>query len=157
MKNTLIAFALYIGLAACGGNDKQDHSGHNAATAAPKTKSESLYKDVMALHDEAMPKMGKIIGYKKTLEQKIDSLSGLISQKANANQEKLREEYKDLLARVSAAEKGMNEWMEQFEPDPKMPTEADIEKYFEEQKAKAQKMRDDIMVSLDSAKAKLGL
>jgi hypothetical protein len=157
VKHILFIVAIGFVFTACQSGAHEEHNTNNAAEKLPVTREDSLYKAVLALHDEVMPKMGKLIGYKKNLEQRIDSLTQLISKKASANQQKLREEYKELLTRVSAAEKGMNDWMEQFNPDPQLPTQSEMEKYFEDQKMKAQQMRDAIMEALDSSKSKLGM
>ncbi len=41
----------------------------NVDTAENKSLEDSLYKQVMNIHNEIMPKMGKVMGY-KTLAQK---------------------------------------------------------------------------------------
>lgn len=158
MRPLLQAALLVLIAAACGSpaDSNQNHHDHNAAARPAKDRADSLYKAVIALHDEAMPKMGKLMGYKKSLEQKIDSVTALMERSKDESLQQLRNQYKDLLARVSAAEKGMNDWMSQFEPDPKLPSKAEIENYFDDQRQKAQKMRDDFMSALDSAQSKLG-
>lgn len=132
-----------------------DHTGHNAAAATAKNKEDSLYNEVIALHDETMPKIGKLMGYQKTAQAKIDSLNQYLTTHKDEMARSLKADYDSLLFQLKAAEKGMNDWMDGFEPDPKMPNKEDIVKYFEDQKAKAQKMKDDIFVALDSASAKL--
>lgn len=117
------------------------------------TREDSLYKAVIALHDEAMPKIGKLKGYQKTMEARIDSLNKVLSHKKDATTQKLKGEYESLVAQLKAAEKGMNDWMDSFQPDPKLPSKSDLEKYWTEQKAGAQKMRDDIINAIDSSKA----
>lgn len=157
MKSILfiITGAVLFTLAACNSQPSGDHAGHNAAEAAATTREDSLYKDVIALHDEAMPKVGKLMGYEKTVQAKIDSLNTHLATRKDEVARDLRTQYETLLAQLKAAEKGMNDWMEGFDPDPKMPSKEEIVKYFEDQKAKAQKMKDDMFIALDSAAAKL--
>ena len=119
------------------------------------TKEDSLYKAVIALHDEAMPKIGKIKGYQKTLQAKIDSLNTVLQDQKNEAAKKLKSNYEVLLAQLNAAEKSMNDWMDSFNPEPKLPSKAEIDKYWEHQKMKAQKMKDDIINAIDSSKARI--
>ncbi len=123
--------------------DSKDHTEHTA-----QNLEDSLYKSVMALHDEAMPKMGPLMGNQKTAQARLDSLTAL-GGASNAAMISRLSALKDQLA---AAEKGMNDWMEGFDPDPQG-TPAENTVYFKSEKEKAQKMRDDIFVALDSAAA----
>ena len=66
-----------------------------------------------------------------------------------------KKQYVKLLAQVEAAEKSMNDWMDQFNPDPKLPGKEDMINYFEDQKAKAAAMKKEVLAALDSAAAHL--
>jgi len=151
MKKILcLAIPLSILTVAC----NNDNTPKNRATTkvAPSLE-DSLYKEVIALHDETMPKMGKIIGYKKVLQLKIDSLDTYLSRKKDAGAALLKKNYEKLLAQLNNAEKGMNEWMEGFNPDPQLPTSKEMVNYFEDQKQKAKKMKEDVFNALDSTAA----
>jgi hypothetical protein len=150
MKNlVIIAFAtFFLALAACNNNQS---TLEEVAAVPSKTPEDSLYNLVMDLHDVAMPKMGKLMGYQKTIQQQIDSLQGANASNNVAAIEKL----KQLKMQLANAESQMNEWMAQFEPDPKMPTTEERANYFAAQQVKAKKMRDDIFAALDSAAATL--
>lgn len=147
-----ISFSL---LAACGGN--QDHSHHeggksmNEAAPPAMSANDSLFEEVVALHDEAMPKISKVKGYIKDLEAKIDSLSA----RKDAASKALLADYNNLLAGLKRADKGMFDWMDAFDPEIKDASEDSIKNYYTAEKAKAKAMRDDIFNMLDSAAAKL--
>jgi hypothetical protein len=96
-----------------------------------------------------MPKMGKLIGLQKAAQSKIDSLGKL----KDADSQQLLARLIQLKAQLAAAEKGMNDWMEQFNPDPDSTVTKDPVAYFADQKARAQLMRDNIFIALDSAAA----
>lgn len=166
-KGLLLALGAFtVLLFACGGNqdhDHHDHDGHDHdhdhaghshnAAAGNKSPKEILFDEVVALHDEAMPKMAKLRGYQKAAEAKIDSLKSM----KDAASLKLRAELEVLLAGLQRADKGMMDWMENFKLEPDGPTEAEKMAYFESEKQKAKAMRDDIFNMLDSAAAKLGM
>jgi hypothetical protein len=60
-----------------------------------------------------------------------------------------------LFDKFNAEKKRINDWMDSFNPEPKLPSKDEIEKYWEHQKMKAQKMKDDIMNAIDSSKARI--
>jgi hypothetical protein len=116
------------------------------------TPEDSLYREVIGYHDEAMPKMGKLKGYQYALQAKIDSLEKMAPSKKDEASKSLKTKYEQLIADLKTAEKEMNDWMDSFNPDPKFPSKEDLMKYWTNQQQKAKKMRDDILQSIDSAK-----
>jgi hypothetical protein len=153
----VLAGAITFGMLACNGSSSENHENHAAgesqnAAATAKSPTDSLFDAVVALHDEAMPKMSKLMGYQKLAQTKIDSL-GKLKDKASIQ---LKTEYTALLENLKSAEKGMNDWMDTFTPEPEFSTKDSLKIYYEAEKVKAQKMRDDIFSTLDSALAKLG-
>jgi hypothetical protein len=146
MKNVKILAIAFAFLAAIGCNN---NAPTQEAAAPAKTPEDSLYNLVMDVHDAAMPKMGKLMGYQKTIQQQIDSLKALKASASAATIEKLTQ----LQLQLADAEKQMNDWMAQFEPDPKLPTTEERAKYFAEQEVKAKKMKEFMFAALDSAAA----
>ena len=158
IKNTAFAVAMAL-LTACGGGTDDatahdehaghDHSGHSHnAAAGNKSEAEMLRDDMIAFHDEAMPKMGKLKGYINTAKLAIDSLS----KKTDGTSKKLKVDYENLLKGLERAEKGMNDWMDNIDIEPNGISQDSLIKYFGSEKAKAKAMRDDILNILDSAK-----
>ncbi|MES2649134.1 MAG: hypothetical protein V4717_19815 [Bacteroidota bacterium] len=127
----------------------------NKETTGTETKTisteDSLYHSVIGLHDEAMAKIGKMKGYQKSLELKIDSLEKQLVLQKNETTITLKKKYESLLTSLQQAEKGMNDWMDSFNPEPKLPSKTDLEKYWADQQQKTKKMRDAIFDALDSA------
>ena len=139
---------------ACGESEhaNHDHGGKSQnAAAEAMSPTDSLFEQVVALHDEAMPKMGKLKGYEDLAKLKIDSLSKINNAAARA----LKSEYEKLVAALQRAQKGMNDWMDGFQPD-KFENQDSLMAYYLEEKIKAQAMRDDIFAVMDTATAKLG-
>jgi hypothetical protein len=150
MKKVFVGAAILVSgiFYACGSEANQSEQ-NNAAEKTITTPEDSLYRAVLKLHDEAMPKMGKLIGLQKAAQSKIDSLGKL----KDADSQQLLARLIQLKAQLAAAEKGMNDWMEQFNPDPDSTVTKDPVAYFADQKARAQLMRDNIFIALDSAAA----
>lgn len=150
MKTTVWALLALLSLAACKSNPKETSNTETSTSAAiPATLEDSMYKLVIAMHDEAMPKMNQLKGLQKTAQQQIDSLKAT-KNKAN---EMLMIRLEKVKLQLAAAEKGMDDWMAQFEPDPQQPTSEERGAYFKDQYEKAKVMRDNIFISLDSAAA----
>ena len=158
MIKAIFSCVLILALLSACQDQHQDHEkthGHNAATEPAQTKEDSLYREVIALHDAVMPKMGKLIGYKKALQAKIDSLDKNANGKKGMVAVSGKKQFVKLLAQVEAAEKAMNDWMDQFNPDPKLPDKQEMIQYFEDQKIKAAAMKQEVLAALDSAEAHL--
>ncbi len=150
MKTTVWALLVLLSLAACKSTPKEETTPETSTAAAiPATLEDSMYKLVIAMHDEAMPKMNQLIGLQKTAQQQIDSLKAA-KNKAN---DLLLIRLEKVKLQLAAAEKGMNDWMAQFEPDPQQPTTEERGAYFKDQYEKAKVMRDNIFISLDSEAA----
>jgi hypothetical protein len=150
----LVSIGLFSLAIACGENEHANHSeGGKSQNAAAEAMSptDSLFEQVVALHDEAMPKMGKLKGYEDLAKLRIDSLGKLNNTASKA----LKAEYERLLAALQRAQKGMNDWMDGFQPD-KYENKDSLMTYYMEEKVKAQAMRDDIFAVMDSAVSKFG-
>ncbi|MCU0387628.1 MAG: hypothetical protein MUE71_03375 [Chitinophagaceae bacterium] len=139
---------------ACGEGEhaNHDHGGKSMnAAAEAMSPTDSLFEQVVALHDEAMPKMGKLKGFEDLAKLRIDSLAKLNDSGSKA----LKAEYEKLLTALQRAQKGMNDWMDGFQPD-KYENQDSLMAYYQSEKVRAQAMRDDIFAVMDSATAKFG-
>lgn len=129
-------------LAACGG------SGDSASDeTVAKNPEDSLFQQVMEGHDEAMAKIGKLRKYRKTFDEKLDSLKKVKSS-AKAG---LTEAYSDVSEKLKTAEEKMNTWMDEFSIDS---AQDDMErrlKYLTDEKFKVDDVRDEIMSALSRA------
>jgi len=103
----------------------------------------------MAAHDVAMPKIGQLKGLQDLLGIRIDSL-----KKAGASAV-LIAEAETMRQTLANAEKGMNDWMDQFAYEPEMSDDS-ARAYMIDQQQKAEAMSKAILSGLDSAKALLG-
>lgn len=146
---TILIAASNIIIISCGGGDKKhDHSGHN--TGEPKTPADSLYEQVIAGHDEVMPKMGKIRGAQKEAQRLIDSIATLPA-KAQAEAASLKSKLEELAKDLSYADFAMDKWMTEFDLDS---AKNDIEKrikYLADEKLKVDKVKEAILNSLAKA------
>ncbi|WP_436517606.1 hypothetical protein [Ekhidna sp. To15] len=132
MKNFILLTGLIATLMACGPSKKEE--------------LQTLKDEVLAIHDEVMPKMGELRKTRKGLEALADSLMATDSTQAI--------KISSLAADISAANEGMMQWMRAFEPEFEG-TDEEIQKYLEEQKVAVQKVKDDMNESLESGKKAL--
>lgn len=113
---------------------------------------EELQEQIIAVHDEVMPKMGELRKVMKQLEAKADSIIGAdpeAMQRAN--------ELLNLASDISNANESMMIWMRNFDPT-MIKTETDGDKvmaYLNDQMQKIEKVRDDMLNSLTAGKASL--
>ncbi len=101
-----------------------------------KSAKDLLYDEVIAVHDEIMPKMDDMMKYKKQLSQKIDTL---IAQGADQNKEVI-ESLKKSVKDLEMANDQMMDWMHQFNPDFKDMTKKEIMDYLKDQKTKIEQV-----------------
>ena len=70
----------------------------------------------MDIHDQVMPKMGKIRGAQKQAQQFLDSLSGLPGQQARTVAP-YKQELETLISELNYADFAMDKWMVEFNID----------------------------------------
>lgn len=132
-KSTLLILIPFIILSACNSNEQEQ---------------QELFKEVMSIHDEVMPKMGSLKALAKQLNTKADSLA-LDSLTDNSAQV---EEMKKMARDLKDANESMMEWMRQFEQVEKGTPHGEVIQYLTEQRKQIKKVRDDMVNSEDSAK-----
>ncbi|XOV91940.1 MAG: hypothetical protein ACFHWX_17245 [Bacteroidota bacterium] len=98
---------------------------------------QSLKDEVMAVHDEVMPKMGDMRKTSKSLQMKAETLDSLGAL-----------ELKSLAGDIEAANEFMMQWMRQFEPTLEG-TEEELMKYYSEQKKAILQVKDSMNHTLE--------
>ena len=136
-------------LVSCAGSSSEDRKDGFSNTA--KTPEDSLFQDVMDLHDEAMAKMGKLAGYRKQFDSKIDSLQKIKS----STKEALTEKYNVIREDLKQAEDKMNTWMQEFSIDSAQDDTKRRIEYLESEKSKVSKVKDEIFSALSKADSAL--
>jgi hypothetical protein len=148
MVAILFASSLLI---SCGDDNHSQEQGGVSQNAAAEEKSpkDVVFDELQFFHNQAMAKMGKLKGYEDLAKLRIDSLSKLSDTGSKAS----KADYEKLLADLQRAQKGMNDWMDEFQPD-KYADKDSLLQYYQDQKVTAEAMRNDIFSVIDSAKAK---
>ncbi len=130
MKTLYLLIFSTLVLAACGNEEQK--------------MKDQLLEQVMAAHDEVMPKMGDLRRTAKALQTIADSLSALTDQDYSARVNELRE----AAGRIENANDAMMKWMRQYEaPDNEAPI-AEVLAYLKEQKEQIEKVRDEMLEAL---------
>ena len=152
MKQYFFYAAAALAMAACNGGSTDGHENHAEARTdgfsdKAATAEDSLYNLVIAGHDEAMAKMGKIRGFRATAESRLDSLK----KAAGKDKESLVAAYKQVQAQLDTAYQGMNAWMEGFNPDSAKEDAAKRKEYLQSELDKVNKVKEAIFSSLSRA------
>lgn len=119
---------------------------NESETTTEENPSETLEKEVMAIHDEVMPKMGEVNKLKNDIKKKADSL-------AEAGEEEASERLKVLADELEDAGNSMMAWMRQYKPADL--SEEKIKAYLEDQKVKVEEVRTKINTRLDKARKEI--
>lgn len=106
----------------------------------------ALKDEVMAIHDEVMPKMGELRRVRMNLMKMADSIQMADSVKAS-NLISVAEE-------MGEASEGMMGWMRQYEPDFKG-TDDEVKVYLDEQKKSIQEVKESMLGAIEKGQAAL--
>jgi hypothetical protein len=103
-------------------------------------KQKKMIEEVMAVHDEVMPKMDEMM----TLKSQLDSIAKISPDSLKA---------KTLYIALDSADVKMMDWMESYNPDEvKGKSEEEVLKYYEDKKASIIKVKDLTNTSIEEAK-----
>jgi ABC-type Fe3+-hydroxamate transport system substrate-binding protein len=153
----LLAISL---LTACNNGGHEDHSKHGTeeGKSGPKTLADSLYDEVMAGHDEVMPKMGKVRGAQAQAKAMLDSIAKLPAKAQDAALD-LKKKLETLVNDLNYADFSMDKWMTEFNMDSAINNVQERVKYLEGEKGKVTKVKEAVLGGLARAdslfKAKL--
>ena len=147
-KLAFVAAASFIFIAC---NNSSEPAAGNPATDVPKTKEDSLYKDVMEAHDVSMGSMGKLKGYTNLVKQQLDSIAKLPA-KAQETAAGYKASLDSLLESLQYADMAMDKWMSEFVPDSASDNMEQRIPYLESEKMKATKMKENVLNSIEKAK-----
>ncbi len=162
-KKIIVAFLLFFFFTGC-------HQANEKHTAEPSQKTDSssgaiheiesresfFYRQTMDIHNDVMAKMGKLVGYKKMVQQQSDSINQILATTDFPRQMAQRisrqlDTLQVLGKKLGAADSAMNAWMGQFNPDPKLASSDANADYFEKQKKSAETMKKQFFEALAAA------
>ena len=114
---------MIVGLVGCKNNNESKNK-----TSYEVAREDSLYSNLMAVHDEMMPKMQDIMNLKSELSPIADSLSSIDSLATKAIHQTLSD--------LENADRAMMGWMHQFNPNMDSLSHEERMSYLTLQKAK---------------------
>jgi hypothetical protein len=148
MKKTSLSFLIPVFFALACGHKAHEHEGHDEATAPDATEAtgnQLLYEKVMKVHDEVMPKLNDIYTLKETLKDKIANTPSMAEAK--------KKDIEQTIVQLDSASENMMVWMRAFNAPPDSLGEEKAREYLEGQMEKVQKVKTDILESIEKAKA----
>ena len=110
-----------------------------------KQDNQTLYDEVMKVHDEVMPKMDDIYKLKQELKKQMADSSTLAVEK--------RKTIEGTILRLDSASENMMVWMRNFNPIPDSLGEEKARAYLEDQQEKIKKVKKEMLEAIDDAKA----
>ncbi len=142
MKYFLLIPVFVLFFAACNNQAAQQEE--------KKSLADSLFDEVMAGHDVAMPKMMKLERLQNQTKAAIDSINKLPSakQKMLAN---YKTELDSTLKALDYADFAMNQWMGEFKYDSLKNNEPERAKYLQSELEKVNKMKDAVLNGINKA------
>lgn len=114
-------------------------SGGSGSTSS----AEGLYKEVMAIHDEVMPRMDDIYRIQTRLKKELEDAENLPEEK--------RKELEEKILRLEEASRSMMVWMREFNPAIDSLDEDGIRAYYKQQKDKIEQVKEDMLSAIQAA------
>jgi hypothetical protein len=154
MYRLLFLFLLLAGWTACNNETPSDQTEsttlESAKTSAtgPIAEEDQAWDEVMALHDEVMPRMSEIHRSRQNLKDFLALADQSPSIKA------MEKEVTEAMDKLDEASEGMMQWMYEFKqlgPLRDSLEHQDIMAYLETEKAKMLKVKKDFDTSLENA------
>lgn len=153
MKNiSRLAFIFFaISFCSCGKkaseNDKQaeSHSHQASSENVSNDPNKTLYDSIMAVHDEAMPKLEDIFRLTESLKDKVARTPDMPAS--------TKEEIEAAIGALNNASEGMMVWMRKFSPITDTTNPEAARDYLKQEMVKVEKVRSDILNSIEKGKA----
>lgn len=151
MKKIILPLVVVCIIASCTNSSDKKHEGHSGHTKEiPATKQDSLYAEVMAGHDEVMPKIGPVKGARKEAQRLLDSIATLPA-KAQEAAVNLKSQLQKLIEDLDYADFAMDKWMTEFGIDSMKDNIGERINYLADEKMKVNKVKDAILNGLAKA------
>jgi len=113
------------------------------ALLACNSETENLRSEVMAIHDEVMPKMDDIMKEKSRL-------SALMSE----TEDSLKIiRIRTAMSELEAADEGMMQWMRQFKPEEFENDEDALIQYYQEEMVRIKEVKTNMLNALENSKS----
>lgn len=106
------------------------------------TERESLYKEVIEIHDAVMPKMSDINRVKRKLQDLFEANS--------SKDDRVKTKLNFAIDELIAAENSMMDWMKAFKAPKKADPDEQVINYLKEEKLKISRVSDQMLTSLDN-------
>jgi len=129
----------------CGQKQQSEVHHHDSAADGPNTGNETLYKEVMDVHNEVMPRMDDIFKLKEALKNKVANTPAMPDE----NKKKIEA----TILQLDSAGEGMMIWMRKFNPLPDSTGHDEAKAYLENEMVKVKKVRQDILDALEKGKS----
>jgi hypothetical protein len=124
-----------IFITSCGTKSKEDK-----VSGAEKKEQAELMEEVMAIHDEVMPMMGKMNKFRKEAQSRADAL--LQDSSVVNDQEAM--ELENLAIELDAVSESMMSWMRSFDNDFDSLEHKEIMEYLHQEKERISEVNTDI-------------
>jgi hypothetical protein len=115
--------------------------------SSQQKENEKLHSEVIAIHDEVMPVMGKVKSIQKTL---MDNAAELTLEDSLSHEEQINS-LKNTATELDKAYNNMFVWMRQFNTEYEKMTAEEVNIYLKQQKEKVKKVNVDIKNALAKA------
>lgn len=109
---------------------------------------DNLAKEVIAVHDEVMPKMGELTKLRRELKDSVNHWTA----DSTVNHSVQIQKATDLIADLDAADKGMMDWMHEYNGGQGIYDHEEIMKYLNEEMVKITAVKEQMNGAIEASK-----
>jgi hypothetical protein len=126
-------------------SSKSEHTAHDHSNTVTAAKpNDTLYDEVMKIHDEVMPKMNDIYKLKEALKKQMADSPTMIDSR--------RKEIEAKITNLETAGENMMQWMREFNPPADSLGKDTQREYLEQQLESVQKVKESILFAIEPKK-----
>lgn len=144
-KFLIVALLCFVASCKSDGNKEKEALSDREATDSLSSQEDSLYQNVMVIHDSAMMLMSNV----SSLNRKIKAVSD------KTTDVEVREEISKVSQGLEAANEEMMNWMRNFDPDLDSISHEETMKYLEREKKKIEGVKNNMESAIENAEVLL--
>jgi len=145
MKSNLLVFILSISIfLACDSKTSSETTVENSneiSNSVTSTEIDSIFNQVMVIHDEVMPKMGELVSLKKELSDQV------------ASGAKNKAAIESAIEALQKSDDAMMNWMRNFDTEKAKGNTEETKAYLQSELQKVKEMKSIFLSGLEQAKA----
>lgn len=143
----IIIFMAIITMMGCSRSGDHSTTDHSSGQTQEEGPNQTLYNQMMDIHDEVMPEMDEIMKLKRNLQEQIKNSPDMVAER--------KQQLENMISNLDSASNSMMSWMHRIHEFDPLSDSVDQEKareYLETEMEEIKKVKELIRESIEKAK-----